>query len=100
MKISKESLVDLKAGASRGGAAAKGDRKRRNMQGVKPGKGSAGRVNAGAKKARTDAAASMPVTYFSDVKQACTVWLLKRGLRVGGFRDLMLKEIHEAKLEK
>lgn len=36
---------ELKEGGARGGAAATGEKKRRKMQGVRPGRGSAGRAD-------------------------------------------------------
>ena len=90
----KEAMADLKAGASKGGAAARGEKKRRSMKGIKPGGKSAGRANAA-----TQAEAPKPevVAYFADVKRACTEWLRGRGIKVGSFREMMLADIHEAK---
>ena len=93
----KEAMADLKAGASKGGAAARGEKKRRAMKGVKPGVKSAGRANAA-----TQAEVPKPetVAYFADVKRACTEWLRGRGLKVGSFREMMLADIHEANRAK
>ena len=74
----------------------KNQNKIRKMKGVKPGRGSAGRVNAGVKKRKAQGAVMQQMTYFPDVAAACTDWLRSKGIKVGGFREQMLGEIHEA----
>jgi len=96
----KEAMADLKAGAAKGGAAARGEKKRRAMKGVKPGVKSAGRANAalngkgwrhgevnrvGFKVHGPDA--------FSDVGRACQEWLRQHGVPCGGFREVMMNEM-------
>ena len=80
-------------GPAKGGAAARGEKKRRQMHGVKPGRGSAGRANARAGE-RVPLAQS---TYFPDVAAACTAWLRAKGLPVNGFGDVMRRDIASAR---
>jgi hypothetical protein len=77
----------------------------REMKGVRPGRGSAGRANAaingkgyrhgevnrvGFKVRGPDA--------FGDVGRACQEWLRKQGVPCGGFREVMMNEIRKANL--
>ena len=96
-RFGKEALEDLKVGAAKGGAAARGEKKRRAMKGVKPGVKSAGRANAAT---RAEEPKAVTMAYFADVKRACTEWLRSRGHQVGGFREAMMADIHEAKRAK
>jgi len=95
-EIHGEGLEKLKKGAAKGGAAARGDKKRRKMTGTAPGKGTAGRANALGKRVVAPVSAS----FFPDVAAACGKWLREHGLQGGGFREEMLASIHAAKAKR
>ena len=70
----------------------------RHMKGVLVGRGTAGRANAnGSKKLKERSKPVGASGYFSDVAHACNAWLRKRGMKTGGFREMMIGDIMEKK---
>jgi hypothetical protein len=74
----------------------------RQMKGVRPGRGSAGRANAalngkGYRKGEVNRVGFKVrgPDSFSDVGRACREWLAKQGVPIGGFREVMMAEMRE-----